>query len=130
MTAIGTTEKNKIRFLLGYSSTAVPWGDQALLQRALNRTDYSTVEVSEIHNQILRCERTWAEIETAGDDIAYRRLITGDVNRTDTEFRSERPAARRRAFLYEADQLALSLGVRNYRSPENSQYIHYGLPNP
>lgn len=130
MPALDPGDINLIPFYLGYIGTTTPWGDKALLQRALDRTDYTNEARSEIALQVQRCKRTWEEIEEASDDVAYRRIIIGDVNRTDTEFRSEKPAARKRAFIYEADQLALTLGVRNYRNPENAQYLHYGLPNP
>lgn len=130
MPAIDTTTQERISFYLGYTSQAVPWGDKALLRRALDRSDYSSSELSEIAAQVSRCQRTWNEIEEASDDVAYRRIIIGDVNRTDTEFRSEKFRGRKQAFVFESDQLALTLGVRNYRNPINAEYLHYGLPNP
>jgi hypothetical protein len=130
MPAIDTTTQERIPFYLGYTSQAVPWGDRALLRRALDRTDYNNWELSEIGKQVDRCQRTWEEIEEASDDVAYRRIIIGDVNRTDTEFRSEKFTGRKRAFIFESDQLAATLGVRNYRNPANAEYLHYGLPNP
>lgn len=130
MPPIPAAVRELAQFYLGYDSESVPAGDKALLARAFARTDWTNAFITEFTAQVNRCQRTWNEIEQASDDISYRRIIVGDVNRTDSEFRSESRRQRVRAFLYESDQLALSLGVRNYRNPENAPWIHYGLPTP
>lgn len=131
MPAIATTDQELIEFYLGFTSEGVPNGDLAIFnRRVIQKTNWKSAVLIEIAAQVQRCKRTWEEVEDAGDDIAYRRNITGDVSRTDTEFRSERWEKRIKFFLYESDHLALTLGVRNYRNPKNFKYLHYGLPNP
>lgn len=131
MPAIATTDQQLIKFYLGYTSESVPFGDQAIFKRRVtDRTDWESAVITEIAAQVQRCKRTWEEIEEAGDDISYRRNITGDVNRSDLEYRSERWEKRKKIFVNEANELAVTLGVRNYRDPANRKYLHHGLPNP
>jgi hypothetical protein len=130
MASIPDSDKAKARFYLGYVGESIPWGDQALLTKALARTDYDATIVTLISGQVTRCADAWTEIAVPAGELAYNRNITGDVNRTDQELRSRDRRKRERDFVKESDQLALTLGVRNYRNPENLQFVHYGLPNP
>jgi hypothetical protein len=130
MPAIPDAQQEQIKFYLGYVGTTIPWGDGALLARSLARTDYSNDVLTLISGQVTRAQVCWDELHTPTGELAYNRNITGDVNRTDQELRSPSFRQRQKQFIYETDQLALTLGVRNYRNPSHNQYIHYGLPNP
>jgi len=127
MPALPFPTQQKVKFHLAYSD-AVPLGDAVLLENRMN-TIASTELVTLITEQVARCDRVFGESElnkqTAG--ITYNRIITGDVNRTDREDRSEPTRLREKAYLRECDRLALSLGVLNYRNPENHQYLHFGV---
>lgn len=127
MPQLPTTDRDRVRVLLSYLSDAVPYGDQALLERALLK-DYSTTAITALQTQLTRCDRalTNSEINQQVAAVAYNRVIVGDVNRTDREDRPEPYRVRRKAYIQETDRLALLVGVRNYTNPANHQYLRYG----
>lgn len=128
MPSIGLPDQEIIKFHLNYLSEATPAGDRAWLQKQLdaNRTPGA---INMILAQVRRVERTWNETETdeQSSGVAYRRIITGDTNRSDIEFRPEPSRARWKAYIRELDQLAMTLGVLNYRNPKNEHLLHYGV---
>lgn len=127
MPQIPANDKDRIRQNLMYTSEAVPFGDQALMERSLAR-DLSTGFILAIQTQLARCEAAFnnTEINQQVAGVAYNRVIVGDVNRTDREDRPEPYRVRRRAYLNETNRLAQMMGVRNYAAPENQQYLRYG----
>lgn len=118
MTALTPTDKMRARFHLAYSD-AVPDGDRALLEDRMDHLD-SPVWAGQIRARLDRCDRTLRETESDAQDtgLASRRVILGDVNRTDVEYRSLSQRDRDKAYLAETSGLALELGVPNYRDPK------------
>jgi hypothetical protein len=127
MPALTFADQQTVKYHLGYSE-AISSGDHLLIEQRMNNIR-STELVSLIKKRVERCtevgEQTQLNKQTAG--ISYNRILTGDVNRTDREDRSETRKSRMQAYMWECDQLALELGVLNYRSPTNQHLLHYGV---
>lgn len=121
-------DKDRARWHLGYTSDAVPRGDSLILEDRMENVPTAGL-VTRFQELLNRCDRTYAEAESDAqtDGTAYRRLITGDVNRTDIEYRPDDLRDRRKSYIYETDLLARRLGVRNYTNPKNQQYLHLGV---
>jgi hypothetical protein len=117
MTALTVTDKQRVRFHLAYSA-AVPDGDRALLEDRMENLD-SPVWASQIRARLDRCDRTLAESETDAQSTGLRdrRVILGDVNRTDVSYSALTLKERAKAYLGETNQLALEIGAPNYRDP-------------
>jgi hypothetical protein len=120
-------DQERVKFHLGYSE-AVPDGDFALLQRRMTQpftNEYRALLVE----QIARCTRVFAQTELNRQEtgVFYNRIIGGDINRNDREDRPEPRVQRLKAYITECDQLALSLGVLNFRNPANAHLLHFGV---
>jgi hypothetical protein len=118
MTVLEPIDKSRVRYHLAYTD-AVPDGDRAILEDRMDNIA-DTYTVSRLRNRLDRCDRTLSESETDNQSSGIRSKyqIQGDVNRTNVEFAAEPLKARQKAYLYETDQLALELGVPNYRNPD------------
>lgn len=125
MSSLADTDKSRVRYHLGYNET-VPFGDRALLESRMAKVADSYT-VSKIVDRLDRCDRTLAETETdeQSSGIASKRLLLGDVNRTDIEYRAESLKTRWRYYYDETDALAREVGVVNWRKPEMDQYRCY-----
>jgi hypothetical protein len=128
MPSLAFPEQQRARHHLGYTNRAVPAGDELILNRSL-LDDTKTFEWVQFALKLLnRCDKTFDESETDQQDsgIAYRRVLTGDRNYTDVEYRALTQSQREKAYIRETDRLARFLGARNYNNPENWQYLNYG----
>lgn len=128
MTVLETQDKYRVRYHLAYTE-AVPDGDRALLEDRMDNLD-SPFYVNRIKARLDRCDRSLEESETDAQSsgVTNKRILLGDVNRTDLEYRAESWDKRKKAYVYETDQLALELGVPNYRNPEfwGNNTLHMG----
>jgi hypothetical protein len=120
MPALSDTQKSQTRFHLSHTA-ATPAGDRARLERAMNEVPDNWT-VTRIGDLLTRCEAAYTLTQlTAGDLITDERIaITGDVIRTTDSKNRETWAKRQRYYLQETTMLARSLGVRNYRDPEEA----------
>lgn len=135
MVVLAAQLKSRIRILLRYSD-AVPDEDRALLEdRMDNVADSYTA--TEIENRVIRCES--ADLNTIEGDlttggtgatptIRSKRILLGDVNRTDANYTTASLRERQDVFIYETTQLALILGVPNYANPAwwGNRSMHMG----
>ena len=111
----------------GHTYSSVPTGHMALFEKAVQR-EYRADDIAETFVPLL------AELDELypqrlphkqSDGIEYRRLITGDTNRTDVQYRPESTRARKRAYLMCGNELCNLLGLpKNYRDPANSGYLN------
>lgn len=122
MVALSETDKSRVRYHLSYSDAADD-GDRALLEdRMINIRDALTqTRITAILNQ-LDVQEIFLQGDLAGGNGDYvnvllsRRLITGDVNRTDIEYRPEDPKTREKKYVTMTNFLAVKLGVVNYHN--------------
>lgn len=117
---LSSTDQAKTKFHLGYN-LSVPAIDLARIQRAMTQiTDIWTL--ARISAVIVRCEEAYARTvgteETLYDSASE--LITGDITRTTTDKDSFTWDKLNRIYQNECHFLALALGVRNYRDPEQA----------
>jgi hypothetical protein len=128
MPNLSTLQIAKLRKHLGYNSRAVPIGYQTLFKKAIELPREQD-QIDALQELIERCDRVFeqTEITKQGDGVASRRLLTGDVNRTDIEYRPENWRTRKRAYVYETDQLGAELGVTNFRSPANKDLMNFDV---
>jgi len=120
MVALTDTQKSMVRFHLAYSD-AVPAGDRARLEEAMSLVPDEWTR-SRIGDVLARCETAYSLTQlTAGDlTLDEQVAVTGDVvSTTDTKSRASW-SKRQRFYAIETDNLALILGVRNYRNPEQA----------
>jgi hypothetical protein len=125
MSSLSDLDKSRVRYHLAYNES-VPTGDRALLEVRMTRIADSYT-VGKIVDRLARCDRTEAESETdeQSSGITSKRILLGDVNRTDVLYAQEPLEKRLRAYKRECDALALALGVRNWRDPEMDGYRVY-----
>lgn len=115
MSVLPDIGKSQARYHLMYNG-GTPAGDRARLERSMNEIA-DTWTVNRITDLINRCETAYAlsELE-AGDLVVDERVaISGDVVRTTDSQVRDTWNKRQRYYLAETNQLARSLGVRNYR---------------
>jgi hypothetical protein len=120
MVTLNDTQKSQVKFHLAYN-LATPATDRARLERSCNEID-STWTVTRITDLITRCENAYTATAIEEGELAIdeQTEVTGDVVRT-TKAKNRDPFNRRqRAYLLETSRLALTLGVRNYRDPEQA----------
>lgn len=119
MPALVNAQIEKIKQHLGYYSPAVPAGYATLLAKSIAR-ERSTEEITYINTLIARCDRVFTQTEPneQGDGVEYRRVITGDTNRTDIQYRPLSQAQLERDYVRETNRLGDCLGVPNFHSPE------------
>ena len=121
--------KTKTRFHLGFNSGAqIPAGDRARLEEAMSLIP-DEYWYGQIVNHIRRCDVAWDNSEYFPDgpngSPNYSRLeqIAGDVQRTiATSDPLKGDEYFREIYLREADRLAETLYVPNYRRPEVRRY--------
>jgi hypothetical protein len=132
MSSLADTDKSRARYHLGYNET-VPFGDRALLEVRMTKIADSYT-VGKIGDRLDRCDRTLAETESdeQSSGVASKRLLLGDVNRTDIEYRTETLKTRWKVYYDETDALAREIGAMNWRKPEMDQYRCYSetIQNP
>lgn len=118
MSSLAAVDKSRVRYHLAYNES-VPTGDRALLELRMTRIA-DTYTVSKIVERLNRCDRTETESETDAQTsgIASKRLLLGDVNRTDVLYETVSLEKRYKAYLKECDAVAVALGVKNWRDPE------------
>jgi len=111
---------------LGYTSRAVPLGDGVIFRAALYDNDRTVEWIAWAVKLLNRCDRTFDESETDAQDsgIASRRVLTGDRNYSDIEYRPPSQKERDRAYIAETDRLARFLGATNYNNPDNYQFLN------
>lgn len=142
MPLIPDTDKARIRRHLGYIErtdpvtgrvfSAVPNGYLVLFKRAID-LDYRAddiVTIQQLLNELdtLRPQRL---PHNQADGIGYRRLITGDTNRTDIEYRPESLRARKRAYIDLGDELCNLLGIPyNFKDPANEHLLNRDVLYP
>lgn len=125
MSSLSALDKSRTRYHLAYNES-VPTGDRALLELRMTKIADSYT-VGKLVDQLARCDRTKAETETdeQSSGIASKRLLLGDVNRTDVLYETVPLEKRIKAYLRECNALATELGVRNWRDPEMDDYRKY-----
>lgn len=125
MPQLVTADVEDIKNLLGYQSPAVPVGYQTLLNKSLV-LERTTQDITWIKKLITRCKKTFDESESDAQDsgVAYRRVITGDTNRSDIEYRSTSERDRRKSFIFETDTLARHMGIQNFSNPKNFHLLN------
>jgi hypothetical protein len=125
MSSLSDLDKSRVRHHLGYNES-VPTGDRALLELRMTRIADSFT-VGKIVDKLARCDRSLAETETdeQSSGIASKRILLGDVNRTDVLYTQERLEKRLRAYKRDCDALARDVGVRNWNDPELDDYRIY-----
>ncbi|NBU23987.1 MAG: hypothetical protein EBS38_08845, partial [Actinobacteria bacterium] len=81
----------------------MPAGDEIILNRVFQSNDYPVEWVQWGIKLLNRCDRTFDESETDAQDsgIAYRRVLTGDRNYSDVEYRALTQAQREKAYVKE-----------------------------
>lgn len=122
MSSLSALDKSRARYHLAYNSS-VPTGDRATMEVRMT-TIADSYTVSKIRDRLDRCDRTEAESESdeQGSGIVSKRLLLGDVNRTDLLYQTASPSVQAKAYMKECHALALALGVRNWRDPELQGY--------
>lgn len=127
MPTLSNGEQELVKFHLGYTSDAVPYGDQLLLNKVLADNNKTAEWTGYASNLLLRVVRTFEKTELDKQDtgIAYKRSLIGDRNYSDVEERAVPKRERDKAYIQETDHLARYMGVRNYNNPENWQYLNY-----
>lgn len=127
MPGLTANQQEDCKFYLGYTSRAVPQGDELILNQRILALGYTTQWLTRLDQLLLRCKNAWekSEMDLQDSGITYRRNITGDTNRTDIEYRSESLRTRERQFVKESDRLGRFLGVRNYNNPDNWDNLSY-----
>jgi len=125
MSSLADLDKSRVRYHLAYNES-VPTGDRALLEKRMTRVADSYT-VGKLVDQLARCDRAKAETETdeQSSGITSKRILLGDVNRTDVNFQVEPIEKRLKAYLRDCNDLAKELGVRNWRDPELDGYRSY-----
>lgn len=122
MSSLADADKSRARYHLAYNES-VPTGDRALMEVRMSRIADSFT-VGKIKDRLDRCDRT--EFESESDEqssgIASKRILLGDVNRTDLLYTAATLQQQAKAYMKECDALALALGVRNWRDPELEPY--------
>ena len=128
MPTLSFNDQERVRRHLGYTSDAVPWGDEVVLSHALAKDSRSSQWLLNAIALLDRCDRTFAKTEMDAQDsgVAYRRVLVGDRNYSDVEYRAESRKQRQKAYVEETNQLGRYLGARNYSDPDNWQYLSYG----
>lgn len=119
-------DQQRARHHLGYTSRAVPVGDEVILNSVFADQSKTAEWVNFASRLLLRCDRVFDKTEMDQQDsgVAYRRNLTGDRNYTDIEYRSESRRQREKAYVDETNRLARFLGVTNYSDPDNWQYLN------
>lgn len=120
MPTLQPLEQSKVRFHLGYN-LGTPAVDLARLHRAINEVpdDWTATRIGEL---ILLCDDAF-DLTTlvAGEPLPSSvTAIAGDLQRS-TSLSARDPYNRRlRAYLNQSNFLASTLGVRNYRDPDQA----------
>jgi len=120
MVSLTDTQRSQAKFHLAYHD-GVPAGDRARLEKAATTLpdEWMRDRVGEV---LSRCETAFSLTKlTAGDlGVDQEVSITGDV--TSTTETKNRPSyeKRLRYYLLETNTLATTLGVRNYRDPQQA----------
>lgn len=125
MPQLVTADVETIKNLLGYQSPAVPVGYRTLLQKSLV-LERTAQDILWIKKLLVRCNKTFDESESDAQDsgVAYRRVITGDTNRSDIEYRSASQKERDKAFVKETDILSRHMGIKNFSNPNNFHLLN------
>ena len=121
--------KSRIRFHLGFNSGAqIPAGDRARLEEAMSLVP-DEYWYREITNHVRRCDTAWTnseyfpQDENGSPNFSKLEQIAGDVQRTiATSDPLKGDEYFREIYLREADRLAETLYVPNYRRPEVRRY--------
>lgn len=118
MSSLSDLDKSRARYHLAYNES-VPTGDRALMELRMTRI-LDSYTVGKIVDRLDRCDRTEVESETdeQGSGIASKRILLGDVNRTDVLYAAPTLQQQAKAYMKECTALAIMLGVRNWRDPE------------
>lgn len=120
MVSLSLENQAKTRFHLGYNN-ATPAADLGALQEAMT-TIFDQWTHDRIVVMLARCEIAYTNtLLTEGDlnldeEIGY----TGDVIRTQQKKARDSYSKRLRQWLIEGNSLAKTLGVRNYRDPDQA----------
>lgn len=126
MANLAAADVERCKFHLGYTSRAVPIGDEVILNSVFADNGKTTEWVTFCRKLLDRCDRVFdkTELDQQDSGVAYRRNLTGDRNYSDIEYRAEARSQRERAYIKETDRLARYLGVQNYNNPDNFQYLN------
>jgi hypothetical protein len=120
---LSTYEKDRVRYQLGYMVTAVPAGDLARLEEAMNNIP-STTWYGKIIEQLRRCETAERKTEVASTPSTRLEKIEGDVDRTVSSANAkESLKVWDEIYIYETNRLAGILYVANYKDPYQSRYL-------
>jgi hypothetical protein len=113
MSSLTADNQERIRFHLSITE-AIYDGDRAIVDYRLS-LNYSELVVSYVRSALESCDRAWEAILEL-TSVYKQQLVTGDVNRSITDFEASRKVARKR---YEAitNELAAKLGLPNYTDP-------------
>lgn len=126
MTVLTDELKKAVRYHLAYTDAA-PDEYRALLEDRMDHLQDSTW-ITRIQRLIWICDD--ALRNTINSDPGYgiqlgalpylksKRILLGDVNRTDAEYTTDSIKQRKKWYLDSTDELAISLGVPNFRNPK------------
>ena len=115
MSSLTDTQQEKILFHLSITP-AIYDGDRLIIDYRLNLL-YSEEILRYVRTAIESCDRAWFAILEL-TTVSKQQLVTGDVNRSITDFEASRKVARRRYEMI-TDELAGKLGLPNYNNPRS-----------
>lgn len=134
MPVLSDTNKERVKYHLAYSAS-VDAGDLALLEDRMNNVPTATqvVQIGLILDQLDILARFLVSDGTSnnppGGDYAQqlesRRLLVGDVNRSDITYRNQPYQKRYKTYVDHTNYLALKLGVVNYHNPDHLSSIPF-----
>lgn len=114
--------------------SAVPPGYMRLFKAAVADREWQAIDVTTtIDPLIAELEELYPQRlpHKQEDGIGYRRLITGDTNRTDIEYRPESLRARKRAYIEAGNELCNLLGLPyNFKDPANAYLLNKDVIYP
>lgn len=125
MVALSADNQSKCRFYLGYTP-AVPAVDLSRIYAAVNGIvdDWTKTKIEGL---ITRCDSAYDLLVLAAGSLTADQstVVTGDVVRTTQIQNRDNYNRRQRYFLDVTNMLAIALGVRNFRDPEQVASAHY-----
>ena len=110
---LASLPRSQALFHLGYTQ-ASPAGDRAAAERAFDTIPDSYTE-ARILTLLERCEAAWDLLSSASLFEQEREVETGDTNQVTSTSRLPSRAVLNRSYFLCTQQLAFSLGIRNFR---------------
>ncbi len=118
MAVLSALDQSRVRYHLVYRE-GVPDGERWLLDYQMEHVADEQTAVR-IKRLLDLCDRLELRAEPGGDDLAdldSRELYTGDINRSVLRATRTRESERLKDYIRACDNVALTLGVINFRNP-------------